>query len=117
MQKISGILPESPRLRAEKENLRPVRPGAPAFGRTEGSSDIRDRVNLSSVKNIGIQDFQTYKNPKEAQHVKIVDEMSRKFFSSQAPGDHAPQTGLEETISTDLYPEASSDVDSLDYKS
>lgn len=87
MEKISGILPESPRLRAEKESLRPVRPGAPGFGRTEGSSDIRDRVNISSIKNIGTPELQTYKNPKEAKHVKIVDDLNRKFFGSQASGN------------------------------
>lgn len=84
MEKISGILPEKPRLRAEKESLPPVRPGAPAFGRAEGSSEIRDRVTLSSMKNIGPQEFQNYKNPKEAKHVKIVEDLSRKFFMSPA---------------------------------
>lgn len=80
MDKISGILPEKPRLKSEKEPLPPVRPGAPAFGRAEGSSEIRDRVTLSSVKNIAPQEYQNYKNPKEAKNVKIVEDLSRKFF-------------------------------------
>lgn len=80
MDKISGILPEKPRLKTEAEVMTPVRPGAPAFGRAEGSAEIRDRVNLSTVKNIGTQEIQNYRNPKEAKNVKIVEELSRSFF-------------------------------------
>lgn len=80
MDKISGILPEKPRLKSETELMAPVRPGAPAFGRAEGSAEIRDRVNLSTVKNIGTQEVQNYRNPKEAKNVKIVEELSRSFF-------------------------------------
>ena len=80
MEKISGILPEKPRIKNDLEPLPPVRPGAPAFGRSEGSAEIRDRVTLSSAKNIGVQELQNYKNPKEARHVKIVEDLNRKFF-------------------------------------
>lgn len=80
MEKISGILPDKPRIKAVKEPTPPVRPGAPSFGRPDGSSEIRDRVTLSSVKNIGTEDYQNYRNPKEAKHVKIVEELNRKFF-------------------------------------
>ena len=101
MEKISRILPESPRLKAEKETLRPVRPGAPAFGRAEGSTEIRDRVNISSVKNIGPQEFMqpSYKNLKEAQHAKMVEDMSRKFFAK--PPKENPTSG---TPDLDLTP-------------
>ena len=95
MEKISGILPESPRIKAQKEPLRPVRPGAPAFGREDGSSDIRDKVSISSAKNIGVQDFQPYRNPKEAKHAQIVEDLSRKFFSSQSPGTKSAPTSSE----------------------
>ncbi len=111
MDKISGILPEKPRLKAETEPLPPVRPGAPAFGRAEGSSEIRDRVTLSSVKNIGPQEYQNYKNPKEAKHVKIVDDLSRKFFMNPTKEPAAPQpvqpvqtADMSEVYSLDDYP-------------
>lgn len=91
MDKISGILPEKPRLKSDSETMAPVRPGAPAFGRSEGSSELHDRVSLSSVKNIGPQEFQNYRNPKEAKNVQIVDELSKKFFLSQAK--NKPKTG------------------------
>ncbi len=80
MEKISGILPEKPRLKSDVESMAPVRPGAPAFGRAEGSAEIRDRVSLSTMKNIGTQEVQNYRNPKEAKNVQIVEELSRNFF-------------------------------------
>jgi len=104
MDKISGILPEKPRLRSDTEAMNPVRPGAPAFGRSEGSSEIRDRVSLSSVKNIGPDEFQNYRNPKEAKNVKIVDELSRKFFmtsaADRAQSSQRPQLPQEQRSSS-----------------
>lgn len=81
MEKISGILPKSPRMITDEKAERPVRPGAPAFGRDEGSVAIRDRVSLSSVQNAnGLREFENYRNPKEAKQVKIVEDLNRKFF-------------------------------------
>lgn len=97
MDKISGILPEKPRLKTEAEVMTPVRPGAPAFGRAEGSAEIRDRVNLSTVKNIGTQEIQNYRNPKEAKNVKIVEELSRSFFMNPA----SPKTGSKSNSNND----------------
>lgn len=98
MDKISGILPEKPRLKTETEVMAPVRPGAPAFGRAEGSAEIRDRVSLSTMKNIGTKEVQNYRNPKEAKNVKIVEELSRSFFmkaptpASIDPASTSPST-------------------------
>jgi hypothetical protein len=103
MEKISGILPERPRIRAESEPLPPVRPGAPSFGRPEGSTEIRDRVTLSSTKNIGPQEFQNYKNPKEAKHVKIVEDLNRKFFMN--PTKEPEITKQEFAKSEGVFPE------------
>lgn len=80
MEKISGILPERPRLKSQREPLPPVRPGAPGFGRIAGSSEIRDRVSVSSMKNIGPFEYTNYRNPKEARQSRIVEELSREFF-------------------------------------
>lgn len=89
MDKISGILPEKPRLKSETEVMAPVRPGTPTFGRAEGSAEIRDRVSLSTMKNIGTQEVKNYRNPTEAKNVKIVEELSRSFFM-KAPKASAP---------------------------
>jgi hypothetical protein len=42
------------------------------------------------VKNIGTQDIQNYRNPKEAKNVKIVEELSRSFFMTPAPKTPQP---------------------------
>lgn len=91
MEKISGILPEKPRLKTDSDVMVPVRPGAPSFGRAQGSSEIQDRVTLSSVKNIGTQEIQKFRNPKEAKHVQIVDDLSKKFFLNQTQKDIAKE--------------------------
>lgn len=98
MEKISGILPEKPRLKSENEKMVPVRPGAPSFGRPEGSIELRDKVTLSSIKNIGPQETQTFRNLKEAQNVKIVDELSRKFFSSQAKNQRTTEPSQDTNL-------------------
>jgi hypothetical protein len=49
MEKISGILPASARVKSvDLKNSQPVRPGVPTFGRPEGWT-AADRVSLSAV--------------------------------------------------------------------
>jgi len=123
MDKISGILPEKPRLKSETELMTPVRPGAPAFGRAEGSAEIRDKVSLSTMKNIGTTDIQKYRNPTEAKNVKIVEELSRNFFMTPSSKvKEAPISTTEELLAetsefepTVTSPPLSSKVESLDY--
>ena len=50
MEKISGIIPASPRTKAvDTSNSQPARPGAPAFGRPMGKNSLGDRITLSKV--------------------------------------------------------------------
>jgi hypothetical protein len=78
MDKISGIIPQTPRTGSKRGNENtPVRPGAPQFGRPLGSSEIKDRV---SITNAHSTELKQYKNPREANHVKIADSLTRKFF-------------------------------------
>jgi len=44
MEKISGILSTSPRMRADMSEAQPVRPGTPAFGRPQGVSTLTDQM-------------------------------------------------------------------------
>lgn len=82
MDKISGIIPQTPRSAPKRINSNiPVRPGAPSFGRPEGSVEIRDRVNLSSLSD-PTKDIKPYKNPRDAQHVKIAESVTKKFFNT-----------------------------------
>jgi hypothetical protein len=86
MEKISRILPNSARVGSlEMAQERPVRPGAPAFGRPEGTSEVKDRVTLSSLQtNRQLEDLKPYVNPVEAKRAKIVEDISNKFFAKQA---------------------------------
>lgn len=50
MQKISGILPQTPRLsRVETSGAHAARPGAPILGRSQGVVTAHDRVSISSA--------------------------------------------------------------------
>lgn len=89
MDKISGIIPQTPRTASKRfTDSTPVRPGAPQFGRPAGSSEIKDRVSITNAQS---PDFKPYRNPREAANVKIVDSLSRKFFltpeSDTSPAD------------------------------
>lgn len=90
MEKISGILPASPRTKvAEISSAQPARPGAPAFGRPMGRNSLGDRITLSKelerMKETGVipepPTAVTYKNPAEASKLKIIDDLNAKFFS------------------------------------
>lgn len=78
MEKISGIIPQTPRTANRRVvDDRPIRPGAPAFGQPQGSSDIKDRVSITNARSVEIK---PYVNPRDAAHVKIVENLSRNFF-------------------------------------
>lgn len=108
MEKISGILPASPRTKvAEISSAQPARPGAPALGRPMGRNSLGDRVTLSKelerMKETGVlpepANPATYKNPAEANKLKIIDELNAKFFAH--PKDVAKDSSLtrsEETL-------------------
>jgi|GEM_PF-1137331 hypothetical protein len=50
MEKISGIIPASPRTRVvDTSNAQPARPGAPSFGRPMGKNSLGDRITLSKI--------------------------------------------------------------------
>lgn len=100
MDKISGIIPQTPRTGSKRFNDNtPVRPGAPQFGRPEGSSEIKDRVSITNVQSV---EMKPYKNPREANHVKIADSLTRKFFlmpEKEKPND--PMDSLNEVPFTE----------------
>ncbi len=107
MEKISGIIPQSPRTASKRViDDRPVRPGTPSFGRPEGSDEIRDRVSLSNIKGVmdPAKEIKTYKNPKEAQHVQIADRVTKDFFSRQ---ELEPNEYEDELTSSMITPDSS----------
>jgi hypothetical protein len=95
MDKISGIIPQTPRTASKRfTDSTPVRPGAPQFGRPEGSSEIKDRVSITNVQST---DLKPYRNPREAANVKIVDSLSRKFFLTPESETSSVDTSSEES--------------------
>lgn len=90
MDKLSGILPSSPRVKSvDLKNAQPARPGAPLFGRPQGSVSS-DRLTLSSAaKDLAFQETLAARNPREAAQVQIAKDVTRKFF----------ETRLEEPVS------------------
>ncbi|QDK39040.1 hypothetical protein [Bdellovibrio sp. NC01] len=92
MDKISGILPASPRMKlAEIATAQPARPGAPAEGRVEGRNSLGDRVILSKeLEKLratgelpgGPENAPTYKNTAQNSKLKTIDDLNKKFFSN-----------------------------------
>lgn len=89
MQKLSSILPASPRLKSvDLSDSHPIRPGTPTFGRPVGNStdtSVVDKVTLSNqALGAGVEaELLTYKNPKDAKNVKIVEELTSQFFDNR----------------------------------
>ena len=95
MDKISGILPQSPRMKLmEVAASQPARPGAPAMGRPMGKNSIGERITMSKqldeLRESGQLPAQLappiYKNT-EANKIKVIEDINKKFFSS--PGQLA----------------------------
>lgn len=89
MQKISGIIPASPRTKvADVSMSQPARPGAPAFGRPMGKNSLGDRITLSrmaeQIMQTGIPGEMeapvTYRPSAEASKLKVIDDLNKKFF-------------------------------------
>jgi hypothetical protein len=107
MEKISGILPPSPRTRvAEPAAAQPARPGAPAFGRPMGRNSLGDRVTLSRELEVMRQSGElptpeeptVYKKPQEAKNVKIIEDLNQKFFSPKTLAREEDIAKSEETL-------------------
>lgn len=90
MEKISGILPATPRTRgADLSSSFPTRAGAPVFARKiEKVPEVADKLSLSSE----FENFKTegtlpelapangYKNMEEAKKLKVIEDLNRNFF-------------------------------------
>ncbi len=97
MEKISSILPSNARLKSvDLDQSAPVRPGVPAMGRNVGRSSTKDRFAVSQeAKDLAFQETLGGRNPKEAAHAKIADDMARKFFE-QRVGSRAEERSVRE---------------------
>lgn len=109
MDKISGILPASPRTRAvlDVAASQPARPGAVALGRPMGKNSLGDRLTLSKqveeLRATGnlpeLEAPPVYKNPAEVKKLKVIEDLNQKFFSNpKSVAREGDQTKSEETF-------------------
>lgn len=96
MEKISRILPPSPRLTAvDLKNSGVTRPGAPSFGRPVGTSALgTPRFDGMSRALDELKEFKTMREPTHAKDpkVEIVERISRDFFSTSPKAAETAKT-------------------------
>ena len=84
MQKISSILPSSPRvLSVDMKESNPIRPGMPSFGRPEGVSTVRQRNDDLSFKASEAQGQMNDWRTKDTQKAAMAKEISDRFFQER----------------------------------
>lgn len=82
MEKISGILPSSPRIASvDMKEASPVRPGAPGFGRSEGVSSLRQaKIGETASRAVKISQDQLDWRSKDMKNAATVRELTDRFF-------------------------------------
>lgn len=106
MDKISGIIPNSPRVASvDLKEASPVRPGTPSFGRPEGVSSLRE-MNIggetTARRGASIQQNMMDWRSKEAKQAEIVQDISDKFFGKKRSTVEAMPVG--EVVQASLAP-------------
>lgn len=100
MEKISGILPQSARVASvDLKESSPVRPGTPAFGRTEGVSSLRDaKIGQTASRAAKISETQLDWRAKDMQNAATVRDLSDRFFKSNQRAAEPVQDGRSEAV-------------------
>lgn len=86
MDKISGIIPSSPRLQSvDLKDAAPVRPGTPSFGRPEGVSSLNKPPMISTApetarRGAAIHEQRMDWRSEDARKANMAAEMSNSFF-------------------------------------
>ncbi len=104
MEKLSGILPSSPRVRSvDLEEAPAARPGAPRFGKKQGRNTASDQVTVSSrARALAEQDRKMVgKDPKEIARGKMVDELTRQFFETRLIKSKPQSEEISDSVSTE----------------
>lgn len=81
MEKISGILKNSPRVQSvDLRESTPVRPGTPSFGRPEGVSALAKSA-LDTLKPAPTLEVEQPWKSKDQQQAQLAAELAGRFFS------------------------------------
>lgn len=100
MNKISGILPSSPRIESvDMKNERPLRPGAVSFGQTVlVATDRSSGVQKETIANISAEEAsRELKNPGRKSDETIAEEITSSFFSKNKERGPDPKlVGVEQ---------------------
>ncbi len=85
MEKLSSILPASPRVKSvDTSDSAPARPGAPAIGRPAGRNTVKDRLSISAdAKEMAYKQTMSGRDPEDVSRAKLVSEINRKFFDTR----------------------------------
>lgn len=84
MEKISGIIGSSPRLKStDLQSAPPARPGAPTFGRPIGESTLAHRKDLTTAQKANMLREQMLEDKKAFQEREAIQNMANKFFMNQ----------------------------------
>lgn len=118
MEKISSILPTSPRVKkVDLSDAAPVRPGTPTFGRPVGANAVKDRLTISEqAKDIAFQETLGKIDPKEARGVRIAEKLTQKFFENGMAKDIKSRPASEQTYDrqTEIQDEVAGVVPQVD---
>ncbi|MCE3010066.1 MAG: hypothetical protein LW875_05595 [Proteobacteria bacterium] len=108
MEKLSGILPSNARLKSvDVKDSKPVRPGAPDFGRPKGSNSVQDRMNISAqALQLAADDHLAFKDPKEASRSQIVKNVTDNFFNNRLREALPATESVVSDESDDVVPES-----------
>jgi hypothetical protein len=97
VEKISGILPASPRIKSvDTSDSSPARPGAPLNGRKEGRVSARDRISISpDAKEIAFKQTMGGKDPQDVSRAKMVSEINKRFFETRFDKPESPSVATQ----------------------
>lgn len=106
MEKISGILASSPRLKStDLQSSPPVRPGAPSFGRPVGEVSLAHRKDLTTAQKANMIREQMIEDKKRLKELDMVENLSEKFFMNQVE-----QRAIEASPSAEEFHESMQNI-------
>ncbi len=114
MEKISGILPASPRIKSvDTSESAPARPGAPLNGRKEGRVSARDRISISAdAKEMAYKQTMGGRDPQDVSRAKMVSEINKRFFETRLERPESPSIATQtvESMMEQTSPEDLSEI-------